>query len=237
MSRGEFAPNSAFPSRQLPDRELWLYDPYSEGRLETPTDEYGQIDKRELIKLVKQTIDPTYDWRSGFSDVHHLYWPNAWYDNAPDATPNPQEFRNLPTSKLLTPRLFHNWLHVTTEPAEVPDDEVMRYCIEAQRAAKALHRSIHETRSLFEREYISDARLERGLQYHLDTFFAIKGRVASLPEAFQPVDLSPYDPDSVHEIPRIARKVKLAKHVTMATVRPIAARRRSTPPGRELIAS
>lgn len=236
MGGGEFAPDSAFPTKQLPSQNLWLYDPFREGRRPTPTDEHGLIDLRELIRQTKQTIDPTYDWKSGFNDVHHLYWPNAWYDNTSEEPVNPQEFRNLDSSKLRVPRLFHNWVHVLTEPPEVPSEEVMRYRIEAQRTAKALERSLRGARDLFERKYISDARLTRGLDHHLREFYEIKEQVASLPYEFQLIDLAPYEPQSIEEIPRIARQVKLAKHVTMATVQPVASRRRPGAP-RELLAS
>lgn len=237
MSRGEFAPESAFPAKQLPGRDLWLYDPFKEGRRPTPTDNLGLIDLRELIRQTKQTIDPTYDWKSGFNDVHHLYWPNAWYENTANEEVNPQEFRNLDISKLRVPRLFHNWIHVLTEPPAVPDREIMHYRIEAQQAAKALERSLREARNLFERRYISDARLTRGLDHHLGEFFTIKEQLASLPCEFRLIDLSPYEPTSIEDIPRISQEVKLAKHVTMATVLPIASRRRPTQIASELLAS
>lgn len=237
MSSGEFAPDSVFPAKQLPDRDLWLYDPLKEGRRPTPTNDLGLIDLRELIRQTKQTIDPTYDWKSGFNDVHHLYWPNAWYENSPDTDVNPQEFRNLEISKLRVPRLFHNWVHILTEPPALPDEEVMRYRIEAQQAAKALERSLRSAKNLFERPYISDARLARGLDHHLSEFFTIKEQLASLPHEFRLIDLSPYEPTSIEDIPRISQEVKLAKHVTMATVLPIASRRRGVRDSQELLAS
>jgi hypothetical protein len=237
MTSGEFAPDSSFPAKQLPPRDLWLYDPEKEGRIPTPVDSLGLINPQELIRQAKKTIDPTYDWKSDFSDRHHFYWPNSWYDNQPDARVNPQEFRNEASNQFYGPRLFHNWVHKLMMPSEVLDEEVMYYQNEALRALKALQRSIKGTRELFERKYITDQRLAKGLDYHYNEFFNIKAQISLLPHEFRFIDLSDYEPKSIEEIPAISREIKLAKHVTMATVLPVAARRRAEPSQQVLLAS
>jgi hypothetical protein len=57
----------------LPPRELWLHDLKADGRIETPRDKFGLVDVEKLIKVVKATIHPSYDWESDFNDDHHEY--------------------------------------------------------------------------------------------------------------------------------------------------------------------
>jgi hypothetical protein len=103
------------------------------------TDERGLIDHSRLIELVKSSVDPEYEWPKKLS-VHHLYWPAAWYPHLQDAEEpvNPAAFRQLPIHKALLPRVFENWLHQITIPADMPDSEVMQYRIEAWRVAEDL---------------------------------------------------------------------------------------------------
>src|SRR5215216_6283145 len=114
------------PSLYLPPPDVWLHNPYKSDLIPTPVDERGLVDLRELIKVMKATVAPEYDWRSPFTDDHHLQWPNRWYESIPDSEYNPQRFRGLMISRADTPRVFHVWTHLITEPPPVPDDDIMR---------------------------------------------------------------------------------------------------------------
>lgn len=46
----------------LPPRDLWLFDPETDGKIPTPLNEYGLVDADELIDTVKSTVDPSYKW-------------------------------------------------------------------------------------------------------------------------------------------------------------------------------
>ncbi len=228
MKRGEFQPDGSFSPKQLPPRDTWLYDPYADGRMPTPVDsETGLVDIRELIKQVKQTIKPTYDWQSEKNDEHHLYWPNKWYDFETENDTDPQRFRNLSSNKLTTPRIFHNWLHIVTEPVEPPDEKIMKYYMEAHYAAEALSKSIENVRGLARRRWIEPDRRLRGEDYHYKEFFRIKDRISEVPPEIRLVDLSDYKPRSIDEISEISRRIKLNKSIGSATVRQVAARKRA----------
>ncbi len=131
-------------SMTLPPRDAWLIRPGE--KIKTPTDDRGIILIDQLIKDVKETIDPSFEWQSELS-VHHIYWPDAWYvyDIAEDPVSNPAIFRNLPPNKALVTRVFENWLHVITMPPPVPDTEVMRYYTEAWLVARDLFKMVRKS--------------------------------------------------------------------------------------------
>lgn len=219
MERGGFAPTQEQSPKQLPPRTLWLYDPFTQGAIPTPTDELGFVDLEALIRQTKQTVDPTYNWQSELNDEHHVYWPNAWYDELPYQAVPAQVFRNLEANKIRVPRMFHNWLHVTTEPPEPPCEEHMRHHLDAHHAVRALHRSVRESRDLFNRRWQRPGLIENGERYYLQAFDEARQRLDEVPDEFRPFELPDKAPSSLEELPEIARKLKLGKHCTMATVR------------------
>lgn len=142
MNQERFAESNQ-PTPWLPPQKMWLYDPYRNGQLETPTDEYGLVDLDKLVTMVKQTVRPEFSWQSTYNDIHHLQWfarnyPALDENNTPV---NPNEFRELVSRKAYIPRVFHNWIHQVTLPPPVPSDEVMKHSIDAQRVALQLYRT------------------------------------------------------------------------------------------------
>lgn len=217
------------PSSHLPPPDLWLHNPYTDGKISTPLDERGLVDLTELIKQTKKTVDPSYDWASDFSDVHHLQWPNADYASEPDNPANPHEFRNLAISKLKVPRNFHNWIHKITEPPPVPSEEVMYYRIEAQRVVIALARVVNVCEMLTQKEEISESKLKERLVESFDEFNQMLETARLVPEEFQLVNLADYRPNEVHDMFKI--RTMLGRAGTSATVTPyIRGRKQSRTP-------
>jgi len=130
------------PLNHLPPRDVWMYDPDATGLIETPLDERGLVDLDKLVKLVKDTIDPSFAWKSSFNDVHHLQWfANLYHNDNAQVSDEMSEFRELISRKAFIPRVFHNWIHRITEHPPVPSREVIKYSIDAQRVAMSLART------------------------------------------------------------------------------------------------
>jgi len=118
-----------------------------EQRIIPTADERGFIDPYKLVEDVKETIDPSHEW-SRRLDVHHFYWPRGQFPSQKFELPDydtPPAFRNLSIHKGLIPRDFHNWLHVITEPPEIPDVKDMNHRIEAWTIARELFRMAKKT--------------------------------------------------------------------------------------------
>lgn len=192
----------------MPPHELRLHNPKRDGLLPTPVDERGIVDVKKLITNVKATIEPEYRWKSLTNDVHHLQWPSNRYADAPDADLDPQEFRNLAVSKLIVPRVFHNWTHHITEPPPVPSDEMMHYRIEAQRVAIELFQTIRSSRFDSRDKSLTDEELEQRLIRHFETF-STKLELARLaiPSEFQLIDFTDYQPKDYHDMYKISSKI------------------------------
>lgn len=183
-----------------PPLEVLLHDPKKDGLIPTPVDERGLVNPKELIKTVKATATPDYTWTSLFNDIHHLQWPASHYAYDVEADPNPREFRELAVNKIYVPRVFHNWTHRITEPPPAPEEEVMRYHIEAQRVALSLFRAIKAGKNLTRQKGISDELLERGLVRHFDDFTTNLAAARSLPPEFQLIDLTDYEPQGYEDM-------------------------------------
>ncbi len=206
------------PSPHLPPPDLWLYNPYAEGRIPTPVDDRGLVDMTELIKQTKKTVDPSYSWESGYTDIHHLQWPNAEYAYEPYSPANPHTFRNLAISKLRTPRIFHNWIHTITLPPPMPTAEVMRYRIEAQRVVLALARVVNFCETLSLKDEISEAKLKGRLIENFDEFNEVLEDARSVPREFQLINLANYRPNRIEDMFKITSLI--GKAATSATVLP-----------------
>lgn len=214
------------PSTFLPPRELWLHDPVSEGLLPTPTDERGLVDTDALIALMKTTVAPGYDWRSPFTDVHHLQWPDRWYPRDEQSLETPHVFRNLSISKVVVPRIFHNWVHRITEPPVMPDDEVMSYRIDAQRVAVSLFQEVKNSKTAARRTGLDDAGLERLLMRRFDSFSEKFEQAKQIPREFQLLNYERYPLETVEDMLAIGTRLGRFAVIASATnrvKRPIAA--------------
>lgn len=216
MSREKIA-SPAKPSLFLPPPELRLHHPKRDGLIPTPLDNRGLVDTSELIHTIKSTVEPGYDWPSPFNDNHHLQWPSNLYSSTPDSQLDPQEFRNLAISQIRVPRTFHNWVHRITEPPPMPSEEVMRYRIESQRVALSLFQAIRVSKNLTRKEIIPEEALEKALIKRFDDFTTSLERARSLPEEFQLIDLSDYEPRDYEDM--FALGARLGKLASAACVR------------------
>lgn len=119
-----------------------------DDKFHTPVDDRGLIDIPRLIKHVKRTIDPSYEWPTDSTNVHHFYWPAVQYPHIDkyDRDINTALFRNQPNNKGQMPLLFHNWLHRVTIPPPVPDLEIIEYQMEAWNVTRSLFHSVKNAR-------------------------------------------------------------------------------------------
>lgn len=211
----------------LPPRDVWLHDPSRRNKIPTPIDEHrgGVVDAEQLIKIGLESIDPSYDWltpyyesqRKPLNDIHHLQWPKRdYYD--PDGDTTARDFRNLQINLLNTPRVFHNWLHLLTEPAKVPEYEVMQHYIEAQRVVVKLFREAQIGKRILRMPYMADKDIEQHLIRRFDSFNETVEIGRALPPEYQLVDLSSYHGESMEEMfePELMRR--LGKKALISTV-------------------
>ncbi len=149
------------PAAHLPPQSVWLIDP-ARGKFETPVDEMGLIKIDPLIRLVKSTIDPSYEWplEPRAPNTHHFYWYDALYPSRirdevthREQSSNLHIFRELPVHRGKMPRQFHDWLHEITVPPEVPNLDVVDYRIEAWDVARTLFRRLNIQRAKIKRRH------------------------------------------------------------------------------------
>lgn len=208
---------NALPSAFLPPPETWLHNPYTDDLLPTPLDERGLVDTAKLIKQVKATINPNYTWPSPFSDDHHLQWPDRWYENTPEATVNPHQFRNLAISRIYAPRMFHNWVHRITEPPRKPSEEVMHYRIDAQQVALILFRTVKHSKILARKRHLSDIQLEDLLTERFENFATSFELAKRTPKPFQLLDFESYELKTIDDMVRIGTELGKFAVVAMTT--------------------
>lgn len=122
-----------------PDPDAWLINP-ARDKLETPTDDRGLVRYNALIRDIKDTLSPDYEWPNEVS-LDHMYYEEEWYRSvwAPDCA---VRFRELSVHKAIVPRVFENWKHLIVIPPAVPSEEVMHLRIESWDVATKLFLSI-----------------------------------------------------------------------------------------------
>lgn len=200
-----------FASDSLPPRDVWKINPDTEI-LETPVDEFGRVDRYRMLDLVRQTIEPDFEWPTNDDNIHHLFWPHAWYlyDDSQGDRFNPIIFRNQSNHLVQVPRMFHSWLHKIMLSPPLVSAEVRGYMTEASLAANAalmaLCREIACCRDSkkVERELAGMTELQRtvrrgkrpmshrgrrelGVRRDVELYLALK-RMRALPVEFQLVD-------------------------------------------------
>lgn len=113
-------------------------------KMETPLDECGLVDIRELVNGVRSYVVEDYVWQ-GKDSKHHICWErNAFTE------PNPsvrdieiaREFRGIELHQIDLPRDYHDLLHEVTIPVTPPDEEVMRLRIDEWKIVCDLFRSV-----------------------------------------------------------------------------------------------
>lgn len=143
--------------------------------IDTPYDEYGIIDRKELFRRLLGSVASHYHWEGSFAGPHHLMWPKAAYSppNVPNAVASIATcFRGSPSLKVILPRQLHDYLHRITQPPTVPAVDVMRqYALEQQQVSR-LYATVN-TRSYREQTNLSPQQKEElrrdGLLRKLET--------------------------------------------------------------------
>src|SRR5690606_16719825 len=105
----------------------------------------------------------------------------------------PEVFYGLPINQIVIPRMFHNWLHLTTEPPPIPSREAMHHRILAHNVVRNLLRNARQSLALTKASYIREDRLHRGSEYHLWQFLVEVEEAQKLPSEFSLVDLTELD--------------------------------------------
>ncbi|MDB5161846.1 MAG: hypothetical protein JWM52_354 [Candidatus Saccharibacteria bacterium] len=222
------------PALHLPPRELRYFDLQTSKRIETPLDEAtGLVDRDKLMAEILKTVDQSYDWQSAFSDVHHLQWPNRWYDalkkgESPeeltgfisipnnisfprkyyDMSPEGQRFRNINSNKVVLPRVFHNWLHIVSFPPPVPANETIHDVLEVDTSLTNIHNLVSYSRFLA-RQY-RDANdtyasaFRKNLDARMDTFGEELDKLQNAPIEFRPTEVTELRMNSTHDMVHIA---------------------------------
>lgn len=135
--RGDLSVDMGYEA--LPPRDQWLVD-IDNTQIDTPVDERGLVDPREVIRVVGSMVQPEFEWPNRLS-VHHMYWNARWY-GFPSAGPKAELFRELSIHKMLVRRMFENVLHKVMVPPAVPSAEVMEGRIESWSVAWNLFSSV-----------------------------------------------------------------------------------------------
>ncbi len=100
-------------------------------KIETPLNHLGLVDAQATVEALRSSVD--HNWVE-YSDTHHLYWPANRYPKKQIE----RQFRELPIHKIMLPRDFHDYLHITTEPPPIPDKELMYYQVLSYEAVKSM---------------------------------------------------------------------------------------------------
>lgn len=112
-------------------------------RIETPINELGLPDSRQLVKDVLATLSVEHYW-TGIHDVHHMNWPRADYQKADEANQelSAARYRGAGTQKIRIPRQMHDYVHLTTVPTAVQDYNLMRQVSIEQSQVDRLHDTV-----------------------------------------------------------------------------------------------
>ncbi|QQS22268.1 hypothetical protein IPM09_01860 [Candidatus Saccharibacteria bacterium] len=100
-----------------------------EKMIDTPYNEHGIVDTRELFRRVLGTVSTEYYWQGSYEGPHHIMWPRGWYRQKTDGKQIAMQFRNSPTLRLYLPRDLHDFTHKITDPPVPPSRDVMEQYI------------------------------------------------------------------------------------------------------------
>ncbi len=206
-------------SDRLPPQEFWLHDPFNDEPLPTPLDERGLVDPVKLVKLVRSTVDPAWDFPSTFSNRHHLQWPDAnyrRYDTDGKLDLMLRRFKGLSSRSITIDEIPHIWLHLVTAEPEVPKPEVMEYLIDAEHVARSLFQQVRSSKRIARRNNLGKRGLEDLLLEKLDVFEAKFEKAKSLPPEFQLINFSEYNLNSFEDMLEIG--TRLGKHAVTRTM-------------------
>lgn len=222
MAKSRASQKSVRSGPWLPPLEQQLWNPKTEGKIETPLDSRGLVDLDALVEVGKQTVESDYDWTSPFNDVHHLQWPGSAYK--PDEEAN--EFRELVGRKTFIPRRFHNWLHHITEEPPLPTSEVMKHSIDAEEVAKHISTTVQLAVRLTRKKGLSEAKLEFELERKFEDYTLYVENARLVPVEFQLLKLAEIEAQNIDEMLAVNKQLgKRALHqipIRMRALRQVA---------------
>lgn len=192
----------------LPPRDVWLRQPDVDGTIQTPLDERNLVDLDALVREVRKTVTPDYTWASPFHDVHHLQWPAPLYIGKTDAeTKFLQSFRELSSRKAYVPRRFHQWTHRVTEPPPMPDTEVMRYSIDAERVAVSLAHTAMNASRLWRHPNMPERTRIDAIKRHFERYTTMVDNARLVPPEYLRFHIEAIDITSPDELPVVAKEL------------------------------
>ncbi len=197
----------------LPPLDARMWDVTTLGRIETPLDSRGFVDLDALVEVGRKTVTSDYQWESPFNDVHHLQWPRLAYAGSAE-TGLAWDFRELARRKAFLPRQFHNWLHYITQPPPVPDEESMRFAVQAERTTRALAATAQLAVRLTRKKFIPEKRLRERLEQEFDHYTMYVENARLVPEEFQLLKLADVEVATIEEMLAMNKKFgKWALHI------------------------
>jgi hypothetical protein len=113
-------------------------------KIDTPYDEYGIVDKRELLARVMGSVATNHIWKGTYEGPHHIMWPRYAYQmiSPKSFRPRATHFRGSPSLKVILPRQLHDYLHIVTDPPVVPSNDVMMQYAKEQFQVQRLYDTI-----------------------------------------------------------------------------------------------
>ena len=205
----EHAPTSA----AFPPRELWLYDPIKEGRLEVLYDPYGLnlVDLEGSLDLLLSTVETRrsgYKFNSEYADYHHAEHDEAFYPYLPLEEINPRAFRTLACNQYYLGRTIHAWWHRVFETPKIATQEGMKLRLDAQKpitlfanSVKYVNEISHDANMRFDNVEFRDQIRQR-----LGFYSSLLNSLREVPEEFQIIPTNDLYVEAVDDAIRIARR-------------------------------
>lgn len=206
-------------SAAFPPRELWLYDPKKEGRLEVIYDKHGlkTVDMDASLELLLSTVETEqsgYQFASTYADLHHGQHDEADYPYKPHDEIDPRAFRGLACNKMVIPRVVHAWWHRVFETPEYPTEEGMRIKMAAQQPISSFTSSVAYANSLSVDRHgnFSYREFHHQLRMRMGYYAKLLNDLNTVPKEFQIVSTEGLAIDSFEDIIKISRMFKRHAH-------------------------
>lgn len=202
-------------SAAFPPRELWLYDPVKEGRLDVVYDshELQLIDMDATLDLLVSTVETKksgYQFISAYADLHHGAHDEADYPNNPQAEINPRDYRALACNKMVLNRVTHAWWHRVFNKPLTATEEGMRVMIGAQSPISRFYDSVKYVNQLSHGQHgeFHHWEFQRQLRMRMGFYTAMLDRLHEVPVEFQIINPEGLWVDDTTDVIKVARMFK-----------------------------
>ena len=109
--------------------------------VETPYNEFGIVDVRELFRRVLGSVASDYHWEGSYTGPHHVMWPKDNYRRS-GANHPAMLFRGCATLRIILPRVLHDYTHRITDPPTLPTPDVMQQYYREQCQVQRLYETV-----------------------------------------------------------------------------------------------